>query len=82
MKSSWQSGLRDASPYLTLGIQLAATMLVYVVAGYFLDRWLETEPIFILIGSVVGMIAFFIQVVRLSKRLSKADKEKREKGET
>ncbi len=46
-------------------------MLFYVLAGYLIDRWLDTAPWFILIGSVLGMIAFFVQLVRLSKRLSK-----------
>ena len=51
-------------------------MLVYVLIGYLLDRWLDTEPWFILVGSVVGMVAFFVQLVRLSKRLSAHDKKK------
>lgn len=75
MTAPWQNGLRDAAPYLTFGIQLAATMVVYVMGGYFVDRWLETEPVFLIIGSVLGMVAFFVQVVRLSKRLSRKDKQ-------
>jgi F0F1-type ATP synthase assembly protein I len=51
-----------------MGVQLAGTMLFYVFAGYLLDRWLKTEPWLLIAGSVVGMIAFFFQIVRLAKR--------------
>ncbi len=53
-----------------LGFQLAGTMLFYVLAGYLLDRWLETEPWLLIAGAVVGMIAFLFQIIRLTRRLS------------
>ncbi len=74
-KKQWQSGLREASPYLTIGIQLAGTMIFYVGLGYVLDRWLETEPAFLITGGIVGMIAFFIQLLRISKELSSSQNQ-------
>lgn len=74
----WQSSLHDAGPYLTIGIQLAGTMLVYVIGGYFVDRWMDTEPVFLIVGAVVGMIAFFIQIVRLTRDLN--EKSRKAKG--
>ena len=73
----WQSSLHEASRYMTIGIQLAGTMLVYVIGGYLLDRWLETEPWLLILGAVIGMIAFFVQIVKLSRDLSEADRRKR-----
>jgi len=67
---SWQKGVRESSSLLGLGIQLAGSMLIYVLAGYFLDRWLDTDPWLLLTGSVVGMIAFLFQIVRVTRRLS------------
>ena len=64
---NWQSGLKDASPYLTIGIQLAGSMLFYVAVGYFLDKWLGTTPWLLVAGSVVGMAAFFFQLMRIVK---------------
>lgn len=66
----WQRGLHDASPYLTVGIQLAGTMLLYIGLGWLVDRWLDTQPVFLIVGSVVGMVAFFVQLIRLTKELS------------
>ncbi|NNF03796.1 MAG: AtpZ/AtpI family protein [Rhodothermales bacterium] len=79
---AWQSSLQDAGPYLTIGIQLAGTMIVYVIGGYLIDRWLETTPIFLIVGAVLGMVAFFYQIVRLTRDLNeKSRAAKREKGD-
>jgi len=68
--TGWQSGLRAASPYMGLGLQLAGSVLVYVVAGYLADRWLGTEPWLLLVGAVLGMVTFFVQLARTVRRLN------------
>lgn len=50
-------------------------MLVWVGLGWLADRWLETTPVFLVIGGLLGMIAFFVQVIRLSKELSAKQKK-------
>ncbi len=45
-------------------------MLVYIFIGYFLDRWLDTTPWLMIVGSVVGMIAFYVQLYKLVQRLN------------
>lgn len=64
--SSWQSGLREASPYLSLGMQLGMTMAVFAVGGYFLDRLLGTTPWLILVSSVIGMVCVFVRLIRVA----------------
>ncbi|MBO6574097.1 MAG: AtpZ/AtpI family protein [Rhodothermales bacterium] len=71
---AWQAGLRDSSPYLGLGLQLAGAVLVYVAIGYLLDRWLDTSPWFLVAGAVVGMIAFFLQLVRVVRQMNAGSK--------
>lgn len=71
----WQSSLHDARPYLTIGIQLAGTMIVYVIGGHLVDRWLDTTPIFLIVGSVLGMVAFFIQIIRLTRDLDEKNRK-------
>ena len=78
--SRWQSELGRSSSFLGLGVQLAGSMLFYVVAGYLLDRWLGTAPWLILLGSIVGMAAFFFQLSRIARQMSEDDaRRKREK---
>ncbi len=76
----WRAGLREAGPYLGLGMQLAFTMLFFVGLGYFIDRRFGTLPWFLIGGAVVGMTAVFIQLFRVSAEMSaqaKADRERR-----
>jgi ATP synthase protein I len=75
----WQAELQSSSSFLTIGVQLAGSMLVYIFIGFFLDRWLKTEPWFLIAGAVVGMVAFFYQLFKLVKRLE-ADSRNRKKG--
>jgi ATP synthase protein I len=57
----WMRGLREAGPYLSIGTSLAATVLLGVGAGYWLDRRFATKPIFLLIGSAFGLFAALYQ---------------------
>jgi F0F1-type ATP synthase assembly protein I len=69
-QDKWRHNLGDVAPYLSIGVQLAATMVVWVGIGWLVDRWQDTTPAFLIVGSVVGMIAFFVQLIRVSKELS------------
>jgi hypothetical protein len=60
----------ESSPYLGLGFQLAGAVLIYVGLGFLIDRWLETSPWGLVGGAVVGMAAFFIQLVRVVRRMN------------
>jgi len=64
--------LRQAAPYLTLGIQLAAGIVVFFLIGWWLDTRYEASPTFKLIGlgvgSVGGLIKFVKSVVELGKK--------------
>lgn len=64
------SGLKNAGQYVGTGMQLAGSMMVYVLLGYLGDRWLDTEPWLLVAGAVVGMMAFFVQLFRLVGRMN------------
>lgn len=67
---------RDAGPFLTLGIQLALS----VVAFFFLGRWLDglwgTAPWLMLAGLLLGAAGGFVQFFRTVGAL-----ERRERGD-
>jgi len=74
---------RASGPFLTLGIQLALT----VVAFFFLGRWLDdrfrTTP-WLMLGGLArgvtgGMISFFRTVIALGKK-EEEEAERRRKG--
>ena len=77
----WQHNLGEVTPYLSIGVQLAATMVVYVGIGWLIDRWQDTTLVFLIVGSVVGMVAFFVQLIRVSKELSAKNAAKKREAE-
>ena len=68
--TDWRSSLKDASPYLGLGMQLALGMAFFTIGGYLLDRYLDTVPWLTIVGGVAGMVAVFVKLIRVSADLS------------
>lgn len=64
--------LKDISPYLTLGMQLGATVVVCFCIGWWLDTEYEWSPWGKIGGAVIGatggMIKFFQSVKELTKK--------------
>lgn len=75
--SSYRKALEEVGPYLGLGLQIAATMAFFVWIGSLVDSWLETGPIFVLIGAVLGMTALIVQLVQISNRLNEASRKRK-----
>jgi F0F1-type ATP synthase assembly protein I len=54
------------------GFQLALAILLFLGAGFLVDRWLHSKPIFTVIGVVVGlgagMYVFILRVLAESPR--------------
>lgn len=75
--SGMADAYRKAGPYMELGIQLAASILVCVFAGYWLDGELGTRPAFVLGGALLGMAAGFYSFFRAIAQLDRKEKEKK-----
>ncbi len=68
--TDWQNSLREASPYLSLGMQVGMTMVAFVVAGYLLDKFLGTTPWLILTGAIIGMVCIFVRLIHIANHRS------------
>lgn len=70
---------RDISPYLGLGLQLAASILVFLFLGRWVDGKLDTYPVFMIIGAFVGaaggMISFIRTVLKHEERIKRKKKQ-------
>jgi F0F1-type ATP synthase assembly protein I len=64
--------VRDFAPFLTLGFQLAAAVLVFFFIGVWVDGRYGTNPwgkiIGIVLGSIGGFVNFFATVNQVSKK--------------
>jgi F0F1-type ATP synthase assembly protein I len=60
-KRETQSIYREVSPYLTLGFQLAAVIVIFFFLGEWVDRRFGIDPVGKLAGALIGMIGGFIR---------------------
>jgi ATP synthase protein I len=58
---------RKAGPYLDASWQLTGSVALWVVVGYFLDKWLHTAPWLLVAGAVFGIgLGFYLFFKSLS----------------
>ena len=60
--------------YAGLGVQLAATILVSVLVGQWVDRKVGTDGVFTILGALLGFGGTLYSVIR---ELTKADEDVR-----
>jgi len=53
-------------------------MVIPTIAGIFVDRWLNTTPVFIFLFTVLGFVGGITHMILLSKQIEKAEKEEKE----
>jgi ATP synthase protein I len=59
----------------SLGTEMAAAVLIGTFMGYWVDKWLGTEPWILIVGFIFGAAAGFRNLFRFIAR-SDGDKEK------
>lgn len=52
----------------SVGISLVASILIGLAMGVYLDRWLDTRPLFTLVMLLIGIISGFRNVYILTTR--------------
>ena len=52
------------------GVEFILTFALPLAGGLWLDRWLGTKPVFVVIFFLLGMIAGFVEVFQIAKRAS------------
>jgi ATP synthase protein I len=71
------NGYKKVGPYLGLGTQLAATVILMFYIGYWLDKKLNTYPILIIIFSFLGGFAAIYNFIKSVLKLNSNNKEKK-----
>jgi F0F1-type ATP synthase assembly protein I len=65
--------------YVALGCTFAGGIVLFMAAGWFLDRWLGLTPAFTIIGTLVGATLSFVWVH--TKLRADAEAERRRRGQ-
>ena len=76
--SGFASSLREAGPYLGLGLQLAATILGLLFLGDWIDKKFNFKYVFTLI---FGFFGIGIGIYNLIKTVNELEKKKQQKNE-
>ena len=71
--------LRDVGPYLGLGLQLAATIVAFVLVGSWLDKKFSQKYIFTLIAGLLGIGIGLYNLIKTLAYLEKRNKTENEK---
>jgi len=74
-QDSFGRSLRSLSEYMGLGVQIAASFVFFVLAGYWADEKLGSSPLLLLAGVFLGMAGM---VLVLMKTLRIANRKKKE----
>lgn len=78
-KDSLSNTYREVAPYLGLGLQLAATMVIMIFIGDWIDKRYETSPLWTLVFGVLGIFTGMYQLIKtvlnLQSRKSKDEKK-------
>lgn len=69
---------REVGPYLGIGVQLAATIVLMVLIGQWLDEKFEKNYLFTIIFAVLGIISGMYNLLRTLNYLEKRKKSKSE----
>ena len=57
-------GFGDGTQYLAAAMRFAGAIVMFLLGGYAVDRWIHTTPLFTLIGAGVGAVLGFLSVYR------------------
>ena len=68
MDKDLKKTIKDVGYLSTVGMAMAISIAIGAIGGYYLDRWLGTQPWFALIGLGVGIAAAFSNLFTLYKK--------------
>lgn len=75
--SGFAKSIREVGPYLSLGLQLAITIVAMVILGSWLDKKFQSGYAFTLIGGIVGISAGLYNLIKTVNDLEKRNKNEK-----
>ncbi len=60
-----------------MGIELASHILAGLLIGWLLDKWLGTEPVWLIVGTITGVVVGMTDFIRAALKAQKRITEQR-----
>jgi F0F1-type ATP synthase assembly protein I len=57
--------------FATVGLEMGVALAIGVLGGRYLDSWLDTKPLFFMLGFVIGLGAAVKAFIEMARRLKK-----------
>ncbi|MDH5316015.1 MAG: AtpZ/AtpI family protein [Gemmatimonadota bacterium] len=57
-------GMALGQKYFAVGLRFAGGIILFMLGGLGLDRWLHTMPLFTIAGTLLGAVLSFLSVYR------------------
>lgn len=73
-KDSGARGYGEGYAYFGMALNFTVAILLFGAAGWFLDGWIHTRPLFAIIGAFVGGFAGFMSIYYRVKKDTAANK--------
>lgn len=63
--------IKEVAPYMGLGVQLAASIVIMLFVGQWLDEKFESEPVLTLIFAFIGGAAGLFNFIKAATKIEK-----------
>jgi F0F1-type ATP synthase assembly protein I len=73
---------RNFMPFLTMGFQLAAAVVIFVLLGHWIDKKFGTEPFGKLVGVIIGSTGGFIKFFKTAASITADEERQRAKNKS
>jgi len=70
--------IKEIAPYSGLGLQLAVTVVIFWFAGKLIDEHYGTEPLWMIVGAVLGIVVGMYNFIKSVIELGKKKEQKNE----
>ncbi len=64
----FQKIIRDSGPVAAASYGLIGAVILFILLGYFLDRWLDTAPWLMIVGLFIGLGSGFYELSKIMWR--------------
>ena len=60
-----QKIIRQSGPAMGASYTLIGAILILGTLGYFIDKWQDSSPLFLILGLVIGIIVGFYEIAKI-----------------
>ena len=61
----FQKIIRDSGPVAAVSYGLIGAIILFILLGYYLDRWLGTAPLLMIVGLLIGLGTGFYELSKI-----------------